>query len=242
MGVHERIDPTLAASILDWWADAGVDVLVDDAARDWLSPPAAEPTGPSSPAPARAASPPALPTDYAAFAAWRMGADAPEAAWGGVSVAASGPADAAVMALVDCPDRDDGRADMLLSGAAGRLFDRMLASIGLAREAVHVAAVCMRRPGTGRIPREVETRLGEVARHHVALVAPTRLLLLGDAASRAVLGTDRAAARGALHDFNHDGGQTGVVASYHPRFLIERPAAKADAWRDLRMLIGGMKA
>ena len=32
-----------------------------------------------------------------------------------------------------------------------------------------------------------------------------------------------------------------AVASFHPRFLLERPAAKAEAWKDLQMLIEGLE-
>jgi DNA polymerase len=233
------------ASALEWWRDAGVDVLVDDAARDWFAAPPA-PVAVAAAAVALAAAPAqtvsvALPATFEAFAAWRLGAEAPEAAWSGVSLAASGPADAKIMVLLDCPDREDGDAGALLSGIPGRLFDRMLAAIGLSRETVHVAAVCARRPAAGRMPREIEARLGEVARHHVGLVAPDRLLLLGDATARAVLGIDRQAAKGGLRDFNHDGGTTGVVASLHPRLLIERPAMKAESWRDLQLLVKDWK-
>ena len=79
----------------------------------------------------------------------------------------------------------------------------------------------------------------------LALAAPKRLLLMGNAASRAVLGADVARARGRLHGINPKGGTTaaaagtGAVASFHPRFLLERPAAKAEAWKDLQMLIEG---
>ena len=54
----------LAASALEWWADAGVDVLVNDDARDWLARPA--PVAVASPAPA-AAPVGAGPADYANF-------------------------------------------------------------------------------------------------------------------------------------------------------------------------------
>ncbi|MDP1026214.1 uracil-DNA glycosylase family protein [Sphingomonas sp. KR1UV-12] len=236
MGAYQTIDPAHYASTLDWWRDAGVDVLVEDAVRDWLAlAPAALP-----PVPAAAPAEQALPETLAAFAAWRAGADAPEAGWSGVSVAASGPADARVMVLVDCPEREDGDAGALLSGPGGRLLDRMLAAIGLSRETVHLAAICARRPAAGRMPRDVEARLGEIARHHVALVAPERLLLLGDATSRAVLSADRQAVRGSLQPFHHKKGTTGVMASLHPCLLIERPALKAESWRDLRMLVAGM--
>jgi hypothetical protein len=33
-----------------------------------------------------------------------------------------------------------------------------------------------------------------------------------------------------------------VVATFHPRFLIEKPAAKAEAWKDLQLLMGGISA
>lgn len=254
MGVISKLDPNTAtglsaadwASALDWWRDAGVDMLVDDAPRDWFAaPPTPSPASLAQPAVAAAAIAAtvaaALPLTMAEFAEWRLGAEAPEAAWSGVSLAASGPVDAKIMVLVDCPDREDGDAGALLSGAPGRLFDRMLAAIGLSRETVHVAAVCARRPAAGRMAREIEARLGEVARHHVALVAPERLLLLGDATARAVLGTERLAARGGLRPFNHDRGSTGVVASLHPRLLIDRPMMKAESWRDLQLLVKDWK-
>ncbi|UVO49425.1 uracil-DNA glycosylase [Sphingomonas sp. SUN019] len=239
MGADQNIDwAKTAASALEWWRDAGVDMLVEDAPRDWLAaiPEAAAPVA-VAPAATRSAAPPAT---IEAFLAWRMSADAPEADWSGVKIAASGPVDAVLMVLVDCPERED--SDVLMSGAVGRLFDRMLAAIGRSRADIHLAALCAARPVAGRMPREIEARLGEIARHHVALVAPKRLLVMGNAASRAILPTDAAQSRENLPVLNHTGGKvTAVVTSYHPRFLLEKPAAKAEAWRDLQMLIGGMK-
>ncbi|NII56823.1 uracil-DNA glycosylase [Sphingomonas aerolata] len=247
MGADQTIDwRNAAVSVLDWWHDAGVDMLVDDAPRDWFAAPEPLDIAPPAPAGVSVAPPVAvatMPLSLTEFLAWRTGADVPEAGWNGISLAAEGPADATVMVLADCPDRDDGTdnggAGQLLSGASGRLLDRMLAAIGLTRSEVHVAAVCAKRPTAGRIQREVEDRLAEIAKHHIELVAPKRLLLLGNAASRAILGMELQAARGRLHGISHKVGEAGVVASFHPRFLIEKPAAKAEAWKDLQMLMGG---
>jgi len=230
-----NFDSALIAGALEWWHDAGVDVLVEGNPRDWFAAP--------PPAPPRAASVPAapvaptLPDTLEAFLAWRTGADAPETPWGGDTVLADGPADAEYMVLLDQPDRDDCAAKRLLSGPAGRLYDRMLASVGLSRETVHTASVCVRRHASGRPPRDDERRLAEVAMHHLSLTKPRRLLLLGNAASRAVLGADAASARGILHAVGHKGGMSGAVAGFHPRFLLERPMAKGEAWRDLRLLV-----
>ena len=235
MGVEFPGDWRAAAvAALDWWQEAGVDTLVDDAPRDWLvREGVAAPVAPPPPAAS------GLPATLAEFLAWRVGDAAPEASWRGVSVAASGPIDAAWMVLVDCPDRqENGGEDCLLGGTAGRLFDRMLAAMGLPRAIVHLAAVCARRPVAGRMPRDVEVALHRLAGHHVGLLAPQRLLVMGDAASRALLGADVLRARGRLHVVNHDGGQTQAVATFHPRLLLERPAQKADAWKDLQLLMG----
>lgn len=230
MGAYQKLDPALA-SVLDWWAEAGVDVLVDEAARDWFAKPAPR----AVPVEAAETASDALPATAEALAAWRTGPDAPEAGWSGAAIAASGPPNARLMVLVDCPEREDGAAGALLSGKAGVLFDRMLAAVGLSRAEVHVAAVCAKRPLGGRLPPETAARLGEIVRHQIELAAPERLLLLGNATSRAVLATEHGDAAGQLRPLNLKSGTVQVVASHHPRALLDRPACKAEAWRDLRL-------
>lgn len=240
MGADQNLDWTkAAASALDWWHDAGVDVVVGDDGFAWLDSAAQQLAARQAVPPAAAVAPAddALPGEAAAFAAWRVGETAPEARWGGGAIAASGPADAELMVFVDCPERDD--RELLMEGEVGRLFERMLAAIGRTRADVALASVCVRRPTTGRVPRDIEARLGEIARHHVALAAPKRLLVMGDAASRAILTMNVADARGRFHTLNHKNGRiTQVVASHHPRFLLDRPTAKAEAWKDLLLLTG----
>ncbi len=231
------------ASALDWWQEAGVDTLVDEAPRDWLAQPmpdpaAFAPAAPPTPATVAAA---AMPDLLADFIAWRGGDQVPEVEWRGVSIAASGPADAAVMVLVDCPDKDDGAAGMLMSGETGALFDRMLAAIGLSRESIYLIALTSARPLGDRLPPETLPRLGQLARHHLSLVAPRRVLLLGQAVSRAIGGTDGGGGQGNLQPVNLNGSKISVVSSLHPRFLLKQPAMKAEAWKDLQLLMGGSR-
>ena len=227
MGADQNFDwRGLTESALDWWREAGVDVLVGEEPRDWLTLPV----------------PNAAPVE--AFMAWRMGPDAPEAAMSGRRLAAEGDPDAPLWVFTDLPEREDLTEGRLLSGAQGRLFDRMLAAIGLTREKVRLVPVCTARPPAGRVPSELEPWLGELSRRHVALGRPLRVLLMGEAASRAVLGMSCRDARGSSHAFNYEAGGAGVetvvVASFHPRLLLDRPMAKADAWRDLRLVGNGL--
>jgi len=230
-----------AASALEWWRDAGVDTLVDEDPRDWLArlepsraQPSAEPAVTSAPADT-------LPDTLDAFLAWRVSDAAPEAIWGSPRIAPIGAAGASLMLLLDMPEQEDAASGNLLSGPAGRLLDRMLAAIGHRRESVAIATLAVSRPLTGQLPSEMEPRLAELAQHHIGLIQPEKLLLMGQAASRALLGTDGWANRGSLREVNHSGRNMIALASLHPRFLLERPAAKAESWKHLQLLIGGVR-
>jgi DNA polymerase len=184
--------------------------------------------------------PAAMPANLREFEAWRISAAAPDNGWN-TPIAPQGNAGSGLMVLVDLPEREDAATGQLLSGEPGRLFDRMLAAIGRDRQSIYLASLAVARPVSGQIAAEAQDRLAEIVRHHIALARPKRLLLLGNAASRAVLGANAAAARQTLHVLNHAGGQSEVVASFHPRLLLDRPAYKAEAWKDLQMVIGGIE-
>lgn len=253
MGADQFFDRNAAiASALDWWRDVGVDALVQEDPRDWLAPLdpavaiAAEVSARIALAHAQPVVPP-MPRDLPGFLEWRLGPDAPDAGWPGNRLFAQGPVDAALMIVIEMPERDDLAAGQLLSGAVGQLFDRMLAAIGLGRQSVQIVPMCTARPTTGRVPNASEPALAAALGHYVALTGPRQVLVFGNAASRALTGMDIAAARGALRALNQQASDLSpidaqLVASYHPRFLLERPAAKPEAWKDLQMLIRGRNA
>jgi len=231
------------ASALEWWRDAGVDCEIDDLPRDWLARAAAPSAAERLPAQVAEASvaAPSLPATLEEFAAWRLGPAAPEAGWPGQALGTQGEVASGLMIVVDMPDREDDPAGQLLSGSVGALFDRMLAAIGRDRQSIYLAALAVKRPPAGRVSEDVGQKLEALLRHHLSLARPKRVLALGNAASRAITGLDVAHARGSLRQVNHDGGTSEVVASFHPRFLLEKPVAKADAWKDLRVLMGGIE-
>ncbi len=217
-----------AESALGWWIEAGVDVIVDELPRDWMRRAAPAPAAPDPVAPAAVA-----PADLPAFREWLATAELPSG--GGARIAPSGDPAADLMVIADMPE--DGAP---LGGEAGRLFDRMLAAIGRTRDAVYLAPLSPTRFPSGRVPPEAIPPLGTIALRHVALAHPRMLLLLGDAPALALLGMPMAAARGRLHKINHDGVTVTAVATFHPRFLLKRPACKADAWADLRLMLDGL--
>lgn len=227
-----------ALSVLDWWAEAGVDTMIDEIPRDWLAAPAAAESAAPSPAAVAPAPPPvaALPTDLAGFRRWLLsdaGVPGPPAR----RLDAAGDPASATMLVIDMPEADDLAAGALLSGEAGALFDRMLVAIGLDRAAIYLAPFAPARPATGRIGDADCAALALLMRHHLALVRPQRLLLLGDGPARALTGLPLAQARGAVRQVESAAGTIPAIASFHPRFVLGRPDYRRPAWADLQLFM-----
>lgn len=219
----------LALSALDWWQEAGVDTLVDEAPRNWLAPPAAPAARPV----AQAAPTPPLPADLPAFRKWLLNdpllPGAPAARLDAMGDPATG-----IFILADMPDTGDRVGRRLLGGDVGALFDRMLAAMKLDRHAIYLAPFAPARPPSGRLDAEACRLLADLARHHLGLVKPKRLLLLGDAPVRALTGENLLAARGRTLTIDHPGGSVPAIASFHPRYVRDQPSHRAEAWADLQ--------
>lgn len=241
-GAHNlsALSAAQAASALAWWRDAGVDVLVAETPRPWIGA-----RGEEAPAPAviPEPAPTALPATLPEFQRWLAEAERlPDGSERGRRLSPEGDPAAGLMVLIDAPEPEDATTGQLLSGPAGALFERMMAAIGRDRATLYLASLCLARPLGVRLDEKARDELAALARHHVALAAPKRLLVMGDAASRALFGTEMLAARGRLHPVNHSGVMVEGVATMSPRVLLKRPAQKAEAWKDLRLLMRGMES
>jgi uracil-DNA glycosylase len=223
-------------NLLGWWELAGVNTLVSENQHGWLAlnepaAPAIQTSIPAMPSHARE-----MPSSIPDFLAWReTSPDVPEAAWGGARIVPGVAIPAEIMVIADMPDLDDMETGTLLSNATGRLFDRMLAAIGLQRSTIHLASLACARPPGGMLDLDSGNRLAQIMRRHIALIAPKHILLLGDKTSRALMAADAGGGRGKLQTLNHDNGTVEAVATFHPRFLMRQPAAKAECWRDLQL-------
>lgn len=235
-----------AASLLRWWSEAGVDCLVGETPRDWLRAhdrPASPAETPAlfgaAPAPAPPADAPP-PAQLSLFRAWLAeAADLPFASPSAPRVCPSGDPASGLMILIDMPSAADCASGTLLSGPEGRLFDRMLAAIGRDRESVYLASLsCLRSPD-GRFDADGARRCADLARHHVDLASPERLLLFGDACARALVGEPMLAARGRWHRIDTEAGPVPARVTLPPAMLLAQPAAKAHAWADLLALMEG---
>ncbi|HKP33329.1 MAG TPA: uracil-DNA glycosylase [Sphingomicrobium sp.] len=224
-----------ARSALAWWLEAGVDVAVQEEPRNWLKPPSPR-TQPKTvePPPAEPnVAPPSLET-LAALQEWLASStQLPLASGTARRILPQGPENAAIMLLADAPTLEDFAAGQPIGGESWELATRMLAAIKIPAEQAYSASLsCLHVPGARMSPADREA-CAEIARRHIQLAKPRRLLLFGDGPAQALLGKPLAQARGHVHKV--EGVRT--VATFHPRHLINQPSNKSLAWKDLLLLM-----
>ena len=230
-GEMQAQDEATAASLVRWWMESGVDSPVAEEPRDWLGRHKATPR----PAmPSESESPVQPPADLGAFRAWLATAGGlPMDRAGAIRVAPQGDEGAQVMLLSDLPDREDAAEGKPIGGEAWVLTVKMLGAINIRpEEAYHASLACFHSPGA-RIGKNDFEACAAIARDHIRLAQPERLILFGDAPCRALLGEPLARARGRVHKV--EGVRT--IATFNPRWLLQRPSDKALAWRDLLLLM-----
>jgi DNA polymerase len=234
-GEVESIGIAEARSALAWWLEAGVDVAIQEDCRDWLKPP--EPRKQPK-APGTAAAPlnvvqPAHET-LSELQDWLASSlQLPLASATAKRIAPHGPAEAAIMLLSDEPTLHDLTAGQPIGGEAWELTKRMLAAISIAVDQAYSASLsCFHAPGA-KLSAAERDACTEIARKHIRLVRPKRLLLLGGGPTQALLGKPLPAARGHVHTI--EGVRT--VATFDPRDLINRSSNKSLAWKDLLLLM-----
>ncbi|QNM83396.1 uracil-DNA glycosylase [Sphingomonas sabuli] len=229
VGTGIAADAREAASALRWWLEMGVDVAIQEDARNWL---ADDKAAPALLAPEKPAAPAELPDTLEAFHHWLSNdASAPLFAPRSKAVMPHGDSEPEIMILAEPPRREDIASGTPLSGEAKNLLQAMLRAIGMAGQAYVANLACFLAPVSRMSPQQV-AQCAEAARRHVALVKPKRLLLLGDAPCVALLDKTVADARGHTHRIEG----VPAVATFHPRQLIIRTGDKGRAWQDLLLL------
>ncbi|NVD43926.1 hypothetical protein [Qipengyuania atrilutea] len=200
--------PELAEAALEWWLEAGVDSNFSDDAQAWLGDPAdatenidvtltqAAELSPKKPARApqkvfspadrithgslaesSIRNPENWPAEFSAFNQWWLSDEVLPDGDTRPAVAPEGPQGAPLMIVIPHPNETD-RA-RLLEGPAGAFLTSMLAAMGLAKESVYLASVLPRYTPLPDWDAESARGLGSLARHHIVLAKPERVLLLG---------------------------------------------------------------
>jgi uracil-DNA glycosylase family 4 len=232
-GNLESVGLAEVRSALAWWLESGVDAAIQEEPRDWLQPALPKAKAAPEPVPEPNVVQPSQET-LTELQQWLSSSmQLPLAAAGAKRILPHGPEDAEIMLLIDAPALEDAAAGQPIGGEAWELAQRMLAAIGIASDQAYSASLsCFHLPGARMSAPEREACVA-IARRHIALAKPKRLLLFGEGPSQALLGKPLPQARGRAHKVEG----IRAVATFHPKQLIKQPSNKSQAWRDLLLLM-----
>jgi DNA polymerase len=259
MNSAERRQAALEA--LAFQLDAGVDVALGDAPVNRFEDRQAE----SAAAPARTpvaqwaaptAAPPALPVPDEAVSAAREAAktaatledlQAALSRFEGCAlrftakqvVFADGNPQSRVMFVGEAPGAEEDREGLPFVGRAGKLLDRMLASIGLDRTKVYIANIVPWRPPGNRTPTPQESAICyPFIRRQIELANPDFLVCLGRPSMQSLLGVKEGirGIRGRWFDFDTGTRTIRALVTFHPAYLLRSPLEKRHSWRDMLAL------
>jgi DNA polymerase len=158
---------------------------------------------------------------------------------------ADGHPAARVMLVGEAPGRDEDIQGKPFVGKSGQLLDRMLAAIGLSRQAedresaVFITNTIFWRPPGNRTPTEAETQMClPFLLRAIELQKPDVIVCLGATPAHRLTGRGDGILklRGNWMTANVSGRTIPLLPTLHPAYLLRQPAQKRLAWRDFLSL------
>ncbi|MCU1286657.1 MAG: phage polymerase-related protein [Acidobacteriales bacterium] len=154
----------------------------------------------------------------------------------------TGNMDADIMFVGEGPGADEDEQGLPFVGRGGQLLNNMINAMGIKREDVYIANVVKCRPPGNRTPERDECdTCSPFLMQQIEVVKPKIIVALGAVAAKNLLGLNDSMAnlRGQIYDFKN----TNLAVTYHPAYLLRDPRQKAEAWKDLQMVMKhlGMK-
>ena len=142
-----------------------------------------------------------------------------------------------LLIIGEAPGAEEDRQGEPFVGRAGQLLNAMLAAIHLSREDVYIANILKCRPPNNRDPKPDEAATcTPYLQRQIQLLQPRAILALGRIAAQWLLQSDTPIGRLRGRKFSYGAGETPLVVSYHPAYLLRSPLAKAKAWEDLTLV------
>ena len=151
-------------------------------------------------------------------------------------VFSDGVPDPRVLVLGEAPGQNEDETGLPFVGAAGKLLDLLLASVGISRQDnAYICNVLKCRPPGNRnpLPDEIASCTPWL-KSQLALVRPEVILAVGTFAAQWVTGEERPLGklRGAVYSYEG----TPAVVTYHPAALLRNSGWTRATWDDLQLL------
>ena len=147
----------------------------------------------------------------------------------------TGNRQADLMFVGEAPGQAEDEQGIPFVGAAGKLLDRYLYAVGIARESVYIANILKCRPPHNRdpLPEEEDACIGYL-REQVKLIQPKIIVCLGRISAMRLIKPDFRITR--EHGEFVRKGDYLMTAVYHPAALLRDAAKKEDMLLDMERI------
>ncbi|MCP4606963.1 MAG: uracil-DNA glycosylase [Proteobacteria bacterium] len=134
------------------------------------------------------------------------------------------------------PGRDEDLTGRPFVGAAGKLLDRIIAAMGLARADVYICNIVKCRPPGNRVPSEEEQKIcGPFVERQLNIMQPDVVVGLGSTATQYLLDSNELLGR--LKGRFHEALGLKIMPTYHPAYLLRNPSGKRQVWEHMQMVM-----
>ncbi|MBN1808699.1 MAG: uracil-DNA glycosylase [Planctomycetes bacterium] len=142
--------------------------------------------------------------------------------------------DASLVFVGEGPGADEDASGRPFVGRAGQLLTKMIEAMSLRREDVYICNVVKCRPPGNRAPNADEEAIcGPVMYRQLEIIRPELIIALGAPAMHALLERKDGITkmRGRLFRY----GDSLVLPTFHPAYLLRSPSQKKLVWEDLKL-------
>ena len=147
-----------------------------------------------------------------------------------------GSPQAELMFVGEAPGRDEDREGRPFVGRAGKLLTKIIEAMGLKRSDVFIGNILKCRPPDNRNPHPQEIiACREHLLRQIETIKPKVICCLGRFAIQVLLNTESPISklRGRFHEF----GDTKVMPTFHPAYLLRNPNDKRLVWNDMKKVM-----
>ncbi len=148
-----------------------------------------------------------------------------------------GNANSPIMLIGEAPGEDEDRTGIPYQGEVGSLLKKMLIAINIKIENIYTSYSINFRTPQDRKPTSQEIRrYSTFLKHHISIINPKILVLLGSTAMEAITGENNKISneRGKWKEIILKNKTYPFIITYSPSYLIRFPEYKKYSWEDLK--------
>ncbi len=151
-----------------------------------------------------------------------------------------GNPDANLILIGEAPGEEEDKTGRPFVGRAGQLLDRVLESVGLARDDIYITNIVKYRPPGNRNPKPEEIAASEpILVEQIKLIRPQVIATLGNIPTHYFVDTKDGITK--THGSWYEWHGIKIYPLYHPAYLLRNPSRKQGSpkwqmWEDMKAL------